>query len=89
MFQFLKEEIYDKVEMMRGKTSKIFTEKVTHLVTTEVGSAKYHASFSYSFLNRFVGLNSNKSFIKAAGGMKIPVMLPEWIFDLWKSTEKE
>jgi hypothetical protein len=28
--------------MMKGKTSKIFTECVTHLVTTEVGSAKYH-----------------------------------------------
>ena len=37
-----REEIYDKVEMMRGKVSKIFTEQVTHLVTTEVGSAKYH-----------------------------------------------
>ena len=39
-----KEEIYDKVEMMRGKISKIFTEQVTHLITTEVGSAKYHVS---------------------------------------------
>jgi hypothetical protein len=40
----LREEIYDKVEMMRGKISKIFTEQVTHLITTEVGSAKYHVS---------------------------------------------
>ena len=37
-----KEDIYRKVEMMRGKTTGIFTEQVTHLVTTEVGSAKYH-----------------------------------------------
>ena len=28
--------------MMQGKTCRIFTESVTHLVTTEVGSAKYH-----------------------------------------------
>lgn len=40
----LRQEIYDKVEMMRGKTSKIFTDSVTHLVTTEVGSAKYQAA---------------------------------------------
>ena len=32
--------------MMRGKTSKIFTESVTHLVTTEVGSAKYHVNIN-------------------------------------------
>jgi len=38
------EEIYDKVEMMRGKISKNFTEQVTHLITNEVGSAKYHVS---------------------------------------------
>jgi hypothetical protein len=31
--------------MMRGKVSKIFTENVTHLVTNEVGSQKYHVSF--------------------------------------------
>ena len=28
--------------MMRAKTTKIFHENVTHLITTEVGSAKYH-----------------------------------------------
>ncbi len=28
--------------MMRGKSARIFTESVTHLITTEVGSAKYH-----------------------------------------------
>lgn len=30
------------VLMMRGKVCKIFTENVTHLVTNEVGSPKYH-----------------------------------------------
>ena len=40
----IQEEIYTKVAMMNGKTSKIFTESVTHLVTTEVGSAKYHVN---------------------------------------------
>ncbi|CAF0961216.1 unnamed protein product [Brachionus calyciflorus] len=63
----LREEIYVKVEMMRGKISKIFTENVTHLVTTEVGSAKYHA----------------------AGSMKIPVMLAEWVLEVWKDAEYE
>ncbi len=52
---------------MRGKTSKIFTESVTHLITTEVGSAKYHA----------------------AAGMKIPVMLPDWVSSVWKDSEDE
>lgn len=37
--------------MMRGKVSKIFTENVTHLVTTEVGSQKYHVSvFVFFFI---------------------------------------
>lgn len=40
-----RENIYNMVALMRGKTSKIFTESVTHLVTTEVGSAKYHVKF--------------------------------------------
>ncbi len=46
MFFFLKEDIYEKVLMMRGKITKIFTEKVTHLITTEVGSAKYHVTIN-------------------------------------------
>ena len=46
-----KEEIYEKVLMMRGKTTKIFTEKVTHLITTEVGSAKYHVILYIKFKN--------------------------------------
>ena len=29
---------------MQGKHSGIFTETITHLVTTEVGSAKYHVN---------------------------------------------
>jgi hypothetical protein len=28
--------------MMNGKTTGVFTNEVTHLITTEVGSAKYH-----------------------------------------------
>ena len=53
--------------MMQGKTCRIFTETVTHLITTEVGSAKYHA----------------------AAGMKIPVLLPDWILELWKKSDTE
>lgn len=30
--------------MMNGKTSRVFTQDVTHLITSEVGSAKYHVS---------------------------------------------
>ncbi|RNA05040.1 DNA topoisomerase 2-binding 1 [Brachionus plicatilis] len=63
----LREEIYSKVEMMRGKISKIFTENVTHLVTTEVGSAKYHA----------------------AGSMKLPIMLADWVIEVWNEAETE
>ena len=40
------------VEMMRGKVTKIFTEKVTHLITTEVGSAKYHVIRSKIVINK-------------------------------------
>ena len=64
-FPNVQEEIYTKVNLMQGKTNKIFTESITHLITTEVGSAKYHA----------------------AAGMRIPVMLPDWIFNVWKDSE--
>ena len=30
--------------MMNGRTSGVFTNEVTHLITTEVGSAKYHVN---------------------------------------------
>ena len=53
--------------MMQGNVSKILAETVTHLITTEVGSAKYHA----------------------AAGMRIPVMLPDWILELWKRSDTE
>ena len=46
----IKVEIYDKVEMMMGKTSRIFTESITHLITTEVGSAKYHVGQSNTYI---------------------------------------
>jgi len=52
---------------MGGKTSKTFTESVTHLISTKAGSAKYHA----------------------AAGMKIPVMLPDWVSSVWKDSEEE
>jgi hypothetical protein len=42
----LRADIYKKVEMMQGKITKIFTESVTHLITTEVGSLKYHGAAS-------------------------------------------
>ena len=58
-----KEEIYSRVEMMRGKVSKIFTEKVTHLITTEVGSAKYHV-YLFKFKDlKFCSFNLYNSYL--------------------------
>ena len=49
-----KQEIYDKVEMMNGKTSRTFTEHVTRLITTEVGSAKYNVSKNLMKHRRYI-----------------------------------
>jgi hypothetical protein len=80
--------------MMRGKITKIFTEKVTHLITTEVGSAKYHVIIiifftMMIFVRAFYLIKYNLINLKAAAGIKIPVMLPDWVLDIWKTSENE
>ena len=45
--------------MMNGKITGVFTNEVTHLITTEVGSDKYHvcltiiAHFKVTYFNSF------------------------------------
>jgi len=74
--------------MMMGKTSRIFTESITHLITTEVGSAKYYVSIIGIYIRVFLNsLFTNMFKKKAAAQMKIPVMLPDFVLEVWKACE--
>ncbi len=46
----IKQEIYDKIVMMKGKISKNLNSNVTYLITNKVGSEKYHVFQSYIYL---------------------------------------
>ena len=58
-------EIYDKIRMMQGKISQVFTANVTHLVTNKVGSEKYYVF--YSFLFKTLKLNLIHQFYNKKG----------------------
>jgi hypothetical protein len=42
-------EMYDKIRMMQGKISQVFTANVTHLITNKVGSEKYYVFYLFLF----------------------------------------